>query len=407
MKNIFRTFMLLMVMAMVLAFNIPLALAADTQIPRKEAGLQSYPVAETTTIYKGALVCVNTSGYLVPAADTAGYRFKGIAYEQVDNSSGSNGDLNCRVHTGDVHQLACSSITQAMVGQMMYVVDDSAVDDTATNFIAVGRLVQYDSATSGWVDISQRGLALDGAGESIHLTITGEGYSLNLINVISTCTVGEGTRGLRVNVTTSDAIASGDLQCFHGFLTLGAGASLAANAAVYPLSGWLDIPDGTSIGNGCLVAGCRVIVDPNNNDMSGLGGGGESALFYGQTWASTGKIEHGLRLVAGAGTTIKNGISIGGGGTVGQLFDFTEAQPADSLSVISGWGATDAAHGRHPGWYMGRQTTRAGIFAEVPVTCGLGSLYFSTGNGEAYMRVGNAGAATDWEVINHEAAETG
>jgi hypothetical protein len=39
-----------------------------------------------------------------------------------------------------------------MVGQMMYLVDDEPVDDvTVTNFVPVGILVEYVSATSGWV----------------------------------------------------------------------------------------------------------------------------------------------------------------------------------------------------------------------------------------------------------------
>lgn len=156
----FKRFGIMMAMVMLVALGIPMALSADTQIPRKEAGLQSYPVTSGEIIYKGAVCCVDADGYLVAGANTAGYKFAGIAYEQIDNSAGSDGDLWCRVHTEGVFQLTCTSITQVMVGQYMYLVDDATVDDAPTA-IVVGKLVQYVSATSGWVDIGQRGMTLD------------------------------------------------------------------------------------------------------------------------------------------------------------------------------------------------------------------------------------------------------
>ena len=78
----------------------------------------------------------------------------GVAYENVLGTT--QGALNCRVHTEGVFKFAATSITQAMVGRFMYLVDDATMDDTSTNRICVGRLVEFVSTTSGWVDISQR-----------------------------------------------------------------------------------------------------------------------------------------------------------------------------------------------------------------------------------------------------------
>lgn len=154
-KRIHRIF-LLMAMTLLIVLGIPSVLSADVQVPRKEAGLQSYPVAGTgTQIYKGANVCLNTAGFLVAGADTAGYRYAGVAYENVLNS-GSDGDKVCKVHNGGVFLLTATSITQAMVGRMMYLVDDATFDDTSDNHIAVGVLVSFVSTTSGWIDIGQR-----------------------------------------------------------------------------------------------------------------------------------------------------------------------------------------------------------------------------------------------------------
>lgn len=373
-KHLWR--MTVMTLLVVLALlGVPMALSADASVARKDAGLQAIPVAGTTTIYKGAWVCLDTSGYLVPAADTAGYRFVGAAAEAGDNSGGSNGDITVRCYTEGVFLATFTSITQAMVGDPMYVADDATLDDTSTNHVEAGRLVQYVSTTSGWVDIGQRASTT----ATIQKSITGEGYSLNLISVTSTATVGEGTRALRANLTTSAGIASGDLQCFHGYLTLGSGASLAANAAVYPLSGWIDVPDGTSIGAGCVIAGCRVIFDPNNNDLSAIGGGGESALFYGQTWASTGAIDHGLAVVAGAGTTIQNMLHLGGSGTVTRIIDLTEWD-ADTMVLLVEAGLTDVTATAHFKIAAGDADSHAAIVAEVGASC-IGSMYLSTVNG--------------------------
>ncbi len=145
-----------MMLVMLIVLGLPAALSADANIPYKEDGLQSFPVAGSSTqIYKGAITCLNSSGYLVAGANTAGLRFAGIAYENVLNA-GSNGDYNCKVFTRGVHLLTATSITQAMVGQFMYIVDDATVDDAVGNGICVGRLVEYVSTTSGWVDIGQR-----------------------------------------------------------------------------------------------------------------------------------------------------------------------------------------------------------------------------------------------------------
>ena len=255
-------------------------------------------------------------------------------------------------------------------------------------------------------DDNDRTMVFDGSNFSITSTGVASDWSHNLVSVTATAGAGEGTRGWRVNMTTAASATMGDMQCVHGYLTMGATPTLGAGAAIYPISAWLDLPDTTTTSTGNVICGVRSIVDANNNDLSGMAGGGESALFYGQTWASSGAIEHGLRIIAGAGTTIKNAISIGGSGTFSQMFDFTEGQSGTALTHLMGFGLQDAAHGRLVGWWMGRLVTRAAIFAALPVTCGLGSMYFSSG-GEAYIRVGNAGALTDWEVINHEASDTG
>jgi hypothetical protein len=133
------------------------ALTRDRATPYREGIEVEYSVAANTKIFAGSLVCVDAAGYAVPAADTSGYRFAGVAMEQVDNSDGSDGGKVVRLRRAGVFEFDAVSITQDMVGADMYATDDHTFDDAAgpTNDIKVGRLVKYVSATRGWIDIAR------------------------------------------------------------------------------------------------------------------------------------------------------------------------------------------------------------------------------------------------------------
>ena len=133
------------------------ALAKDRATPYREGVEVEYPVAASVKIYAGSLVCADANGFATPAADTSGLRFAGVALEQVDNSAGADGAKNVRVRRHGVFEFDAASITQAMVGDPMYAVDDHTFDDAAgpTNDIKVGVLVKYGSATKGWIDIAR------------------------------------------------------------------------------------------------------------------------------------------------------------------------------------------------------------------------------------------------------------
>ncbi|MGO8761162.1 MAG: capsid cement protein [Desulfobaccales bacterium] len=129
-------------------------LTRDRATPYREGIEIEYPVAANTKIYAGSLVCISAAGYAVPAADTSGYRFAGVALEQVDNSEGGK---SVRLRRAGVFEFDAVSISQDMVGAAMYAADDHTFDDAAgpTNDIKVGLLVKYVSATKGWIDIAR------------------------------------------------------------------------------------------------------------------------------------------------------------------------------------------------------------------------------------------------------------
>lgn len=161
------------------------ALTADEprQMKITNQRLHRLPVAASTTMYKGGLVCIDADGYAIPAADTAGLSpVVGVATEGRDNSSGADGDLNVEIASNVDILIAATGVTQTMVGQdMMYVEDDNLVDDAAgvTNLIAVGVIVEFISTTSVWVHIPTFGVLGTGAtteqAGKITVTIVGGG----------------------------------------------------------------------------------------------------------------------------------------------------------------------------------------------------------------------------------------
>jgi hypothetical protein len=133
------------------------ALTKDRATSYREGIEIEFLVAANTKIFAGSLVCVNSSGYAAPAADTAGFKFIGVAMQQVDNSTGADGAKNLRVRRTGVFEFDAASINPAMVGDPMYAVDDHTFDDAAgpTNDVKVGVLVKYEAATKGWIDIGK------------------------------------------------------------------------------------------------------------------------------------------------------------------------------------------------------------------------------------------------------------
>jgi hypothetical protein len=119
-----------------------MALTANRYDERFAAGWQlPFPVSAQTTIYKGALVCIDADGYLVPAADTAGLRFVGVARDSGDNSSGSDGDLEVVVVTQGSIVVARSGAAAGDVGESAYCSDDEAVALTTENEVYAGLIV--------------------------------------------------------------------------------------------------------------------------------------------------------------------------------------------------------------------------------------------------------------------------
>lgn len=133
------------------------ALTKDRNTLRKDSVQHVDPVAASTKIYAGALVCLNASGHAVPGSTSTTLTARGVAQDQVDNSSGAAGDEDILTRRGVFHfanSAAADEITIADIGNDCYIVDDQTVaktDGTSTRSVA-GKIDSVD-ATGVWVEI--------------------------------------------------------------------------------------------------------------------------------------------------------------------------------------------------------------------------------------------------------------
>jgi hypothetical protein len=118
------------------------------------------PVAAAVVIYKGAIVALNSAGYAVPAANTAGLRVIGVAAGQADNTAvgASAGDVDVIVDRGTFKLVnGTAALAQANVGFPCFVQDDATVGKGgASNSAGVfaGIFEELDADGGAWVNMS-------------------------------------------------------------------------------------------------------------------------------------------------------------------------------------------------------------------------------------------------------------
>jgi hypothetical protein len=143
----------------------------------------SFPVYQSTTIYAGGFVAVRADGYAVPGDDASGLIFQGFAMEQVDNSSGSDGDKNVTVLRRGLKRAICdTAISQANVGDNVFLVDDQTVDLVANvaNNIFCGIIAGYIDSTHAWIDIEP---AIRQADVATHIADSSAAHAASAISI--------------------------------------------------------------------------------------------------------------------------------------------------------------------------------------------------------------------------------
>lgn len=115
---------------------------------------KAYLMKASTTIYAGGMVMIDSNGVALPAAASASnHNVVGVA--QQTKTSAASGSYWINVTDRALCLFAATTIAQTNVGQIMYAEDDETVDETqSANEPIAGILLQYVSASSGWVYIS-------------------------------------------------------------------------------------------------------------------------------------------------------------------------------------------------------------------------------------------------------------
>ncbi len=104
-----------------------MSLSADRKTEYREGVELDYPLAASALLYSGSLGAVNAAGYAVPAAASAGLVVQGLVMARADNSSGAAGAISAVIRRQCAVRLKGSGLTQAMVGELVYVMDDETV----------------------------------------------------------------------------------------------------------------------------------------------------------------------------------------------------------------------------------------------------------------------------------------
>jgi hypothetical protein len=171
-ENIFgstRTFLMLAVLILVAvcakAFGLDdlstggvmaMTLAADKTLEYTDGVELDFPVINADIVYGGSFACVNAAGYALPGSDTAGLIFAGVAMHRADNSLGNAGDVSVTLRRRGLFKATLGhAITQANVGDNVFLVDDESVDLTAyvSNLIFCGVIAKYIDSTHAMIDI--------------------------------------------------------------------------------------------------------------------------------------------------------------------------------------------------------------------------------------------------------------
>lgn len=160
-----------------------MGLTADREVQRKDGVLLPFKLYRAVKIYLGALVAVRADGYATPGADTAGLIFQGVAVENVDNTSGGDGDLSVTLMRRGLHLLEItSSVTIANIGDNVFLDGDDKVDLAAgvDNDIFCGVIADIYDSTHVWVDIEP---AIRQADVASHIADTSGAHSGSAISI--------------------------------------------------------------------------------------------------------------------------------------------------------------------------------------------------------------------------------
>lgn len=137
-----------------------MAASANAQVLHKGGipfAVESFPMDNASmTLYEGAFICNDTTGYAVTGSDTAAYAFLGICAEyqaaQASAAAASDGDNRVKVYTKGVHRVTVTSVAITDVNKPVWLSDDNTLVLTPTN-VFVGYVREYVTTNTAFVEL--------------------------------------------------------------------------------------------------------------------------------------------------------------------------------------------------------------------------------------------------------------
>ena len=111
-----------------------------------------YLMKASETCYAGGMVCLASTGLAIPAAAASGNKqVVGVAAATVTSAASGSYYVECL--EGEFN-FAADTLEQEDVGAIVFADDDQTIDETqASNALTAGKLIEYVSASEGWVRI--------------------------------------------------------------------------------------------------------------------------------------------------------------------------------------------------------------------------------------------------------------
>ena len=132
-----------------------MALSQGRMTKRRNANQFEDPVAASTLIHTGALVCINGSGYAVPGSTSTTLTVRGVAQEGVNNT-GAAGAQAVKTERGcfPFKNHGADPVARADIGKTVYIVDDETIAKTnGTNTRSVAGTLRDIDVNGAWVEI--------------------------------------------------------------------------------------------------------------------------------------------------------------------------------------------------------------------------------------------------------------
>ena len=120
--------------------------------PRREGIVMDYGVSASSTVLKGTLVQL-ADGYAESMTKAASLKFAGVAYEQIKNSTATDGAVRVKVYKKGIFEFIMASAAVTDVGTEVYALDNQTVTKTSTDATKVGKIMSVENTNKVFIEI--------------------------------------------------------------------------------------------------------------------------------------------------------------------------------------------------------------------------------------------------------------